>query len=171
MVKQILISVVSSVLGALAAFLGSAAFGLYEKSISASQVEDVASTLVNREAHRDVILTHMANSGRFVGERGETGEQGPPGPRGVFLLGTEQRLPLSAWHKAEANGFLRIGTGSNATATAAVSLERQKSGIYNRTRVTGGDSSLLLVRRGEYFWGEGTPTDSVEMVFIPFEDR
>lgn len=82
MTKEITIAVVSSVLGALIAFLGSSAIGLFEKTISASQIQEVAKSLVDVDKHRDVLLDRMERSGRFNGPKGDPGLKGPPGPPG-----------------------------------------------------------------------------------------
>jgi hypothetical protein len=73
------------VLGALIAFRGSSALALFEKTISASQIQEVARSLVDVDKHRDVLLDRMERSGKFAGPKGDPGPKGaagPPGPQG-----------------------------------------------------------------------------------------
>lgn len=85
MTKQITIAVASSLLGALLAFLGSSAMGLFHKTISDSQILGVAQSIVDNENYRGVFLEKMEKSGKFKGPQGMVGPKGlvgPPGPPG-----------------------------------------------------------------------------------------
>ncbi|GAA6138185.1 hypothetical protein NBRC116583_19320 [Arenicella sp. 4NH20-0111] len=83
MAKEIIIAIVSSILGALVAFLASSSLGLFEKELSDTQVRKIASIVVNEKNHRNVILDNMDASGNFKGPQGRAGPQGIqgiPGP-------------------------------------------------------------------------------------------
>lgn len=89
MVKEITIAVISSLIGALIAFLGSGAMGLYEKNITVSQIQGVAENIVNNNNYRNAIIDQMAKSGLFKGTKGDVGpngEVGPSGPDNVLAL-------------------------------------------------------------------------------------
>ncbi len=59
MKRDIIIGVISSLVGALIAFLASSAFGLFEKTITDSQVRELASTIVDQEQYRNVLLDNI----------------------------------------------------------------------------------------------------------------
>jgi hypothetical protein len=83
--KQIAIPIVSSVLGALIVVLGSSALGLFRKTISDTQVREVAKNFINDESSRNVLLDKMKQAHEFKGEKGEPGVQGERGPPGKVL--------------------------------------------------------------------------------------
>lgn len=55
---------------------------MYEKILTDSQIQKVSSSFVDNKATREVLLTKMDESGRFVGDKGEPGPSGPPGKDG-----------------------------------------------------------------------------------------
>ena len=92
MAKEIMIAVCSSILGALIAFLGSSALGLFEKTITESQMQTLAQTIVDTDNYREVILNKMAQSGNFIGPRGDSGPEGVQGPIGPPRSGLEDAM-------------------------------------------------------------------------------
>ena len=82
MKEKIIISVVSSCLGAILAFIGGYAFNLFEVKIKETQIEAVASEIVNGEVYRNVLIRKMNDSNLFIGLQGPQGIEGPLGETG-----------------------------------------------------------------------------------------
>ena len=80
MKRDIVIAVVSSAATLFLAWIVGSSIGLFEKTISDTQVHGMARKIVDDQDYRDVLLQKMSESGHFKGKRGEVG---PPGPQGV----------------------------------------------------------------------------------------
>lgn len=80
--KEILIGVVSSIIGGLIVFIVSSSLGLYEKVLTDRQVEAVTRSFVDDKDSMNTLLNKMAKDGKFKGDEGEVGPKGPEGPVG-----------------------------------------------------------------------------------------
>jgi len=91
MQREIAISVISSVVGALLAFAASVFMGAFVKTVSDTQIRELAASVVNVQSQREVLIEAMDRSGLFKGkgergEQGKQGERGPVGPPGQSVL-------------------------------------------------------------------------------------
>ena len=76
--RDVILGVASAVITAFFLYIVASSFNLFEKKITDTQLQEIASLIVNTDSHREVILIKM-QSGDF---RGKTGDQGKPGPKG-----------------------------------------------------------------------------------------
>ena len=86
MKKEIIIVVVSAVVGGIVSLALGGLIGIFDKTITESQLNAVARKIVDEPDRRDVVLRHMEGSDLFKGERGSPGDEGPQGllgPPGV----------------------------------------------------------------------------------------
>jgi len=93
MKERILISVLSSILGAFIFFLVASSLGVFEKILTDSNLHELARKVVDEDKYRNVILEQMVKSGKFRGNKGELGPQGVqgvPGP-GCATIGVVSR--------------------------------------------------------------------------------
>lgn len=82
MKKDIMVGVISAMFGALIVFIVSSSLGLFNKTISDSQIQEIAKLIVDKESYRDVILEKMVKSKEFIGPKGDVGPQGKTGSPG-----------------------------------------------------------------------------------------
>ena len=82
---EIIISIIAALAGSGVTLFVTASVGLFEKTVSDSQIEAVSQLLVDEPRLRRVLIDRMNDSGLFegeVGHRGPRGVEGPQGPRG-----------------------------------------------------------------------------------------
>ena len=82
MKREIVIAVAGAVAGGILTLALGGLMGILGKSVTESQLNAIASKIVDQQDQRDVLLKRMAVSDAFKGERGRGGEEGPQGPRG-----------------------------------------------------------------------------------------
>ena len=82
MKKEIIIAIVGASAGVILTLAFGGSMDIFEKKLTDSQLNEVASKVVDLRARRDVLLTYMEKSGNFKGERGPRGDEGPQGLRG-----------------------------------------------------------------------------------------
>ena len=85
MKRQLTIALVSAAIGAFLSLSISALMGVFEKTLTESQLNDISRKIVDEQSRRDVLLQYMSQSSHFRGEpgnRGAQGLEGPQGPRG-----------------------------------------------------------------------------------------
>ena len=83
MKRDIIIGLVSAVAGGILTLALSGLMGIFDKTITESQLNAVARKIVDIQDRRDVLLGYMEESGLFKGERGPQGVEGAQGPRGA----------------------------------------------------------------------------------------
>jgi hypothetical protein len=81
-VREMVIGIVSSILSALILFLVAYAFGWFDKQISDTQLNRLASIIIYDQQMAQVLLDRMDNSGKFKGDTGSTGPRGDKGEQG-----------------------------------------------------------------------------------------
>ena len=127
MKREILIGVVSSLLTAFVAVVLSTGMGLFEKTLSDSQIQEVAKLVVDTDNYRQVLLGHMKNSRDFVGppgekgDKGEAGIQGVPGPK--LELGISTQVTLERRNSAGTTSQLLHKTARTFCFLTKVSVE------------------------------------------------
>ena len=82
MKKEIIITVVGATAGVILTLAAGGLMGMFDKTLTESQLNAVARKIVDLRDRRDVLLKHMEESGAFKGERGPQGKEGPQGLRG-----------------------------------------------------------------------------------------
>jgi len=89
MTREILISTISGVIGALLVVIGGASLGWFDQYIKDTQVQLLSNQIINEPQYRDTLLDKMALSGKFKGpegKQGPTGQKGGPGPQGTIAF-------------------------------------------------------------------------------------
>ena len=82
MKKEIIIAIVGAAAGVILTLTFGASMDILEKTLTDSQLNEVAIKIVDLPARRDVLLRYMEDSSKFKGERGPRGDEGPQGLRG-----------------------------------------------------------------------------------------
>jgi hypothetical protein len=82
MKKEVIIGVIGALIGALVIFLGGSAFGLYTKTMTDSQIQEVSRLIVDEGKYREVLLAKMEASKKFIGSQGLQGIPGNKGEKG-----------------------------------------------------------------------------------------
>lgn len=94
------------------AFLASSSLGLFEKTLTESQIQEVSRSFVDNKDTSATLLKKMAESGKFVGNKGEMGPPGPEGKEGPPGPATwpkgEYCILSPKWGKCPA-GFKNVG--------------------------------------------------------------
>lgn len=80
MKREIIVGILSSLLGALIAFLVASAMGILERTLTDIQLRETANNLSNSHAFRDILVQKMKESGQFIGPKGGPGPKGDEGP-------------------------------------------------------------------------------------------
>ena len=113
MSREVITGTISAIFASLVTFLAISFTGLLEKNITNSQIEKIASTIVDKKEYRNTLIERMEESGRFKGEKGDKGDKGQKGNKGergdgvVKVNGSDQMR----FKTANGNEIIYIGIG------------------------------------------------------------
>jgi hypothetical protein len=80
--RELGVGLAGALLGSLITWLVAASTGVLTRSMTDTQLATVAANVVDNANLRTVLLSRMAESGKFRGEKGDTGQKGERGPPG-----------------------------------------------------------------------------------------
>ncbi len=80
--KEISITIVSSLLSAFILFVILQSMGFLQKEVADSQIQEIAFDIVNKEKYRSVLVDKMKLNKEFKGQTGDKGNRGDKGLKG-----------------------------------------------------------------------------------------